>query len=69
MTLIRAGTMLGRSINKLNKNELIKEVKKLQLEISSIEDDYIKEINKLQDEKKKLYDKIMDIDNDLIKFF
>jgi len=68
MTLIRAGTMLGRSLNKLNKNELIREVKKLQQEISSMEDDYIfgdidyiKKINKLQDENKKLSDKIIQI--------
>lgn len=68
MTPIRAGTMLGRSLNKLNKNELIREVKKLQQEISSIEDDYIfsdidyiKKINKLQDENKKLSDKIIQI--------
>jgi hypothetical protein len=61
MSLIRSGTMLGRSINSLKKCELIREVKKLQNELSVITEentfadiDYIKKINKLEEENHNL---------------
>jgi len=68
MSLIRPGTMLGRSINSLKKCELIREVKKLQNEISAITEDntfadidYIKKINNLEEENKKLYTKLQKV--------
>lgn len=61
MSLIRPGTMLGRSINSLKKCELIREVKKLQNELSIVYEentfsdiDYIKKINKLEEENHNL---------------
>lgn len=61
MSLIRAGTMLGKSINSLKKCELIREVKKLQNELSIVYEentfsdiDYIKKINKLEEENHNL---------------
>lgn len=65
MSLIRSGTMLGRSINSLKKCELIREVKKLQNELSVITEentfadiDYIKKINNLEEENRKLHLKL-----------